>query len=240
MLEHSSHPITLGWKNAPQDRGHFTDVRTCSVTGTRLTTYATTGAEFVLDSVGRTVTLVPHAALSGSQYIDLGELQPAFAAARAYMSDEAENWKFFSMWRAEDVEGADTIGTAVVSRMAIRSNVPPVDKEVRELFGRLVSEWKEYRDTYSSGVEMFIHPSYQAIIGMGEKVLPLIFEELRRELDHWFWALKAITRYDAVPSEHVGNLAQMRDYWLAWATKNGYQWQANFTSTRYFGKHFPR
>ena len=31
---------------------------------------------------------------------------------------------------------------------------------------------------------------------MGKQALPLIFEELRRKPNHWFWALNAITGQD--------------------------------------------
>ena len=112
------------------------------------------------------------------------------------------------------------------------AKVISVERTIRVRFSRLASEWKRTRNKYASGVDMFMHPAYQQIIGMGERVLPLIFEELSRELDHWFWALKAITQADPVPIEEVGNLAAMRNRWIAWATEHGYQWQPNYKNTR--------
>jgi hypothetical protein len=41
--------------------------------------------------------------------------------------------------------------------------------------------------------DMVTHPAYQQIIGLGKEALPLLFGELRRAPDHWFWALRAIT-----------------------------------------------
>jgi hypothetical protein len=42
---------------------------------------------------------------------------------------------------------------------------------------------------------------YQEIIGMGERAVPLLLAELKREPDDWFWALHAIT--GASPLAHL-------------------------------------
>jgi len=57
---------------------------------------------------------------------------------------------------------------------------------------------------------------------MGPAALPLIFKELRREPDHWFWALKAITNKDPVPEDHRGRMKLMAEDWLRWAEQNGF------------------
>jgi len=57
---------------------------------------------------------------------------------------------------------------------------------------------------------------------MGDAALPLIFQELRREPDHWFWALKAITGEDPVAESDRGRLDKMTTAWLKWAEQNGY------------------
>jgi len=66
-----------------------------------------------------------------------------------------------------------------------------------------------------------MHPAYQQIIGMGQDALPLLIEELRREPDHWFWAMQAITGVNPVPPENRGNVAKMTQAWLAWAQQQG-------------------
>jgi hypothetical protein len=89
-------------------------------------------------------------------------------------------------------------------------------------FNRLLSEWKAARRATSSSTVIAMHPSYQRIIGMGPPALPLILRELGRELDHWFWALKAISGEDPVPLEHLGNFRQMAADWLRWGKEKGY------------------
>jgi len=89
-------------------------------------------------------------------------------------------------------------------------------------FYNLVDEWKHDIEFESSLSNMFLHPAYQRIIGLGENVLPLIFNELRQEPDFWFWALSAITGEDPVDPKDVGNLKKMTEAWLNWAKANNY------------------
>lgn len=67
-----------------------------------------------------------------------------------------------------------------------------------------------------------IHPAYQRIIGMGEQVVPLLLQELERQPNHWFWALKAITGASPIKPEHRGRISQMAQDWLEWGRDHGY------------------
>lgn len=91
-----------------------------------------------------------------------------------------------------------------------------------ERFDELMRDWKASKQFISSVSQMAMLPSYQQIIGMGPAVLPLIFQELQRQSDHWFWALASITGDDPVLPEHRGKISLMRDDWLAWARAKGY------------------
>ena len=89
-------------------------------------------------------------------------------------------------------------------------------------FSNLEKEWKESTPMLSSVTEIVMHPSYQQIIGMGVTAIPLIFLSMRRELDHWFWALSAITGENPVDIEHRGKMKEMTNAWLEWGQKNLY------------------
>ena len=89
-------------------------------------------------------------------------------------------------------------------------------------FAELMREWKAEKQFMSSVSQMAMLPSYQRIIGMGSAVLPLIFKELDRQPDHWFWALASITGEDPVPPAHRGKIGMMRQAWLDWGKANGY------------------
>jgi hypothetical protein len=69
---------------------------------------------------------------------------------------------------------------------------------------------------------MTSHPAYRQIASMGHRALPLILRELRREPDHWFWALKEITKVNPVPEADRGDIEKMAKHWLAWGRAQGY------------------
>ena len=94
--------------------------------------------------------------------------------------------------------------------------------DIEQLFTRLAREWEEATRFISSVTEMVIHPAYQRIIGLGPSALPLIFRELSRNPEHWFWALKAITGEDPVPPAARGNLGEMTEAWLQWGIDRGF------------------
>lgn len=108
--------------------------------------------------------------------------------------------------------------------MADKSTLMTADKPAvaKARFRELVRQWKEATAYLSSITDMSMHPAYQQIIGMGEAAVPLLFEELRREPDHWFWALKSITGEDPVAPDDRGKLDRMTHAWLEWAQAHGY------------------
>ena len=93
---------------------------------------------------------------------------------------------------------------------------------VEETFHRLATEWRRDTAVLSSVTDMAMHWAYQQIIGMGQAVLPLVFRDLATRRDHWFWALKAITRTDPVPPDDRGDIHRMTAAWIRWARERGY------------------
>lgn len=87
-------------------------------------------------------------------------------------------------------------------------------------FPQLVKEWKESRPISSRSEDFAREPAYQEIIGMGTDAIQYIFEEQERSLDHWFWALRSITRANPVLDDHRGNLKLMAEDWKQWQQAN--------------------
>ena len=104
-------------------------------------------------------------------------------------------------------------------RQAIDRDEP--EDVLRRQFESLRDEWKAQSEFLSSTTDMALLWPYQSIIGMGTNVVPLILEELSRENDHWFWALKAITKADPVPMKDRGNVRAMTAAWLRWGREQG-------------------
>jgi hypothetical protein len=93
-------------------------------------------------------------------------------------------------------------------------------------FRYLVEQWRVERGVASSTTEILLCPSYQSIIGMGQRAVPLILAEIEAEgddPDQWFWALQVITRANPVAEEDEGNFNAMAQSWIAWA-RNHYIW----------------
>jgi hypothetical protein len=105
----------------------------------------------------------------------------------------------------------------------ISSDPPsPAQRQLSDDFVSLVREWKATRGHASSVTKMAKNPAYERIIAMGEPAIPLILTELRREPDHWFPALHAITGANPIPTESRGKLGEMMKAWLDWGKEHGY------------------
>ena len=86
----------------------------------------------------------------------------------------------------------------------------------------LAHQWKQDNLFESSPWRMAAHPAYQRIIGLGQRAVPLILQQLAREADFWFEALVAITDEQPVAPDHAGNIEAMRQDWLRWGREQGY------------------
>jgi|tagenome__1003787_1003787.scaffolds.fasta_scaffold20636643_3 hypothetical protein len=105
--------------------------------------------------------------------------------------------------------------------MAASTLQPQSSADCRERFNRLAAEWKEKSRFLSNTAQMALLRPYQAIIGMGMPVVPLILEEMEREPDQWFWALESITEENPVRPEDAGNVRQMTKAWIDWGRQRG-------------------
>jgi hypothetical protein len=95
---------------------------------------------------------------------------------------------------------------------------------VEEKFQRLAAVWRAETAYFSSTTQMFGHPAYQEIIGLGPAVVPSLLRDLQKEPDHWFAALRTITGAQPVAPEDRGRIDKMAEAWLRWAKEHGYQW----------------
>lgn len=93
------------------------------------------------------------------------------------------------------------------------------DHELRELFGKLVSEWKQKSRYMSNTLTMVVLEPYQRIIGLGRPAVPLLLEEMQRQPGWWFSALEAITGEDPIPAGVGGQITKMTEAWLEWGRK---------------------
>ncbi len=95
------------------------------------------------------------------------------------------------------------------------------DADLQARFEHLRDDWKQRSRYLSNSTQAAMLRPYQQIIGLGPDVIPLILEELRRETDHWFWALESITGENPVQKEAAGDVAKMAQAWIDWGQKEG-------------------
>ncbi len=116
------------------------------------------------------------------------------------------------------VAGSIRAGTSLSSDFAV------VPDEMT--FPFLAKRWHEERGATSSITKMALCPSYQRIIGMGPRAIPLILKQLESEGDQpdmWFWALRTLTNADPVSEADRGNIVRMANAWLEWGRQR-YVW----------------
>ncbi|HOB70602.1 MAG TPA: hypothetical protein PLD55_06515 [bacterium] len=89
-------------------------------------------------------------------------------------------------------------------------------------FETLKEKWKKEVKLTSSMTEIINNENYQKIIELGYDVIDFIYEELKKEPDFWFYALKEITGADPVRSSNYGNLKAMTQDWISWFKSNGF------------------
>lgn len=107
--------------------------------------------------------------------------------------------------------------TVVSSRL-----IPIPTVEDAEKFARLANQWREETRALSSDSDIVANFKYHQIMGMGERALPLIFDEMEAHGGRWFWALRAITGENPVRPEDRGNVRRMTETWLEWARERDY------------------
>ena len=97
-----------------------------------------------------------------------------------------------------------------------------VETTIEHRFHQLSEEWHRETGFLSSITKKCTHPAYLKIIGLSERVVPILLRELERQPDHWFFALHILTDQDPVEEGDAGNMQRMSDAWLRWGREHGY------------------
>ncbi len=95
------------------------------------------------------------------------------------------------------------------------------NERVEDRFVKLRDQWKHESCYLSNTAQMALLWPYQQLIGMGMNAVPLILAELKREPDHWFWALEAITGENPVSADDAGDVEASAKAWVAWGDREG-------------------
>jgi hypothetical protein len=102
-------------------------------------------------------------------------------------------------------------------------NLPraPGVESVEQRFRRLEAQWRADTEFLSDAGKIINHPAFQAIIALGDGVVPIMLHDLEGRPSLWVWALPEITGANPVPAAEAGNIRKMTAAWLKWGRENG-------------------
>lgn len=94
--------------------------------------------------------------------------------------------------------------------------------EAEERFSILKQKWLSETRFLSSATTICTKQEYQEIIGMGKLAIPFMLRDFTNgELNHWFWALTAITGENPITEDIAGDMQKMADVWIDWGKNQG-------------------
>ncbi len=98
--------------------------------------------------------------------------------------------------------------------------------EIETRFHRLKAQWRADTFVLSDPNKIMGHPAMQAIIAMGEDVVPIILSDLRDASSVLVWALPKITGENLAPPKVEGGFVKWNnetetEAWLNWGRANG-------------------
>jgi hypothetical protein len=110
------------------------------------------------------------------------------------------------------------VQTSVVSGV----NYKATTSDYVDAFYANLHKWRSETYYLSSAKELQEHPSFRAIVELGEAAIALILDDLKRRPSLLSLALGAITGENAVPDADKGNVRAMANAWISWGRGNGF------------------
>lgn len=102
---------------------------------------------------------------------------------------------------------ADFLGRSISTREVILNSN-------KNYFNLLKENWLKETMLSSDPNEIYQNSNYQKIIALGDKAVPLIFEDWKNSNNHWFHALNTITGKNPVRPENRGRVKLMKKDWI--------------------------
>ena len=91
-----------------------------------------------------------------------------------------------------------------------------------DLFNKHLNKWKNDAVGLSSISDQMSLPSFLAIVAMGDRVIPLILSDIKKDPTFIFMALRGITKVNPIPTAARGLPREMIRAWLVWGAENNY------------------
>ena len=110
---------------------------------------------------------------------------------------------------------------ALIDEAVIKAFVLTRQSGLEERFREQADKWDRETRHLSSPTQKMMHPSHQAILGLGSAVVPILLRDLTQNRREWFWALSYLTQENPIPREDAGKMDKMIAAWANWGRKRG-------------------
>ena len=91
---------------------------------------------------------------------------------------------------------------------------------LRQRFLDLAQQWTDETGHLSSPTQKMLHPSYQAILGMGNEnpreIIRLMILDMQQHRRPWFWALSYLAQDNPVSQSDAGKTDNIVKAWVDW------------------------
>jgi hypothetical protein len=97
--------------------------------------------------------------------------------------------------------------------------------DLEQRFREQADKWQRETQHLSSPTQRMMHPSYQAILGMGQhnarKVVALMIRDMQQNQRAWFWALSYLAQDNPISQSDAGKTDKMIKAWVNWGKVEG-------------------
>lgn len=108
---------------------------------------------------------------------------------------------------------------------AIESKILADQESLGDRFRKQAEKWQRETRHLSSPLQKMIHPSYQAILGMGaehkQEIVSFMLRDLQQNQGDWFLALSYLTQADPTNPKDAGKTAKLAGAWIKWGKEKG-------------------
>jgi hypothetical protein len=95
------------------------------------------------------------------------------------------------------------------------------ERTLKQKFLDQAQKWGDETRHLSSPGQKMLHPSYQAILGMGQEhkdeIIDLLIQDMKDNRRQWFWALSYLAQANPIKPEDAGRIDRMINAWVRWA-----------------------
>src|SRR5260370_29545136 len=126
--------------------------------------------------------------------------------------ERRESWA--DSYADEELRAKRALALALNARRA----APTITENLEQRFAEHATKWERETRHLSSPTQRMMHPSYQAILGMGREhereLIRLLIRDMQQHDRPWFGALSYITKENPIDHADAGKMNKMIASWV--------------------------